>query len=157
MVSSLSLPFFSLSLSLFLSYHTARNINMLPKKICWLFWSYWEVWIIFWGIGQAAHSAISTELCLLMELSLWAIVAADVYLQLVGASVMLFCISSWKYPLNRISRNIEIVLFVRPLKCIFHCLSHENVWIKSSEDFKYRNFILWVFTQVVQVFHTECS
>lgn len=84
-----------------------------------------------------------------MEMSLRAVVAVDVYLQLVdvylqlvGASVMLFFISSWKRQLNRISRNVEIIWFLHPLKRIFQCLSHENLYITSSEDFKYRNFIL---------------
>lgn len=51
-----------------------------------------------------------SDLCLLMELSLRAAVAADVYL-LVGAGVMLFCVSGWKCQLDHIKRDTEVVFF----------------------------------------------
>lgn len=60
----------------------------------------------FWR-DRASCPQFHSELCLLMELSLRAVVAANVYLQLVGASIMLFCISSWKYCLNCISKTLK--------------------------------------------------
>lgn len=107
--------------------------------------------------ASCPQCSFCSELCLPMELSLQAVVALSVYLHLVGFGLMLFRISRWKYQMNHILRNTGIVLFPHPLKCIFHCFRHKNLYIKGFEDFEYRNFILWIFTQMVQVFHTPCN
>lgn len=50
--------------------------------------------------------------------------------------------SSWNYQLNCISRNIDILLFLHPLKYIFCCFSHENVCIYMLWSFQIQRFNL---------------
>lgn len=134
---------------LFLSCYTARSINILPKMA-------WHADILsflgsinkfFRSRASCPQSHSHSEWYLFTELSVWAVVAPNVYLQLVGASVKLFALLDGSISWTVVQETLEFCFSI--LWGASFIASDMKIYVLSSEEFKHRNLILWIFTQVV--------